>query len=72
MEEINREWSIPNIIQIIGIAFVFLINIHQSLRFNHFESECCLNGKGCCSVVIDGFQSETGKESKHSGSEIPI
>ena len=66
-------WSIPNILQLIGIVLVFVLNIHQSIHFQHFQSECCLNdGKGCCSFAVDGFWSETGKSKPNSENEIPI
>ena len=70
----DYNWTIPNILQLIGIVFVFLLNLHQSLQFQHLQSECCMNGsKGFCSLVVDGFQSKTGKEqNQHSDTPLPI
>jgi hypothetical protein len=44
------ELTVGDIIQLVGIAVVLIINIFQSIKMDHFKSECM-----DCSIEVNGF-----------------
>jgi hypothetical protein len=49
-------FTVAAIIELVGIGAIFLVNLFQSFKMDHFKSQCCGSF-----IEFDGFNSDKEK-----------